>query len=167
LPKSDFILSVEIYKHRIHLQYNEKTILNSILERDIIVFYETKCSLNAENNPRILMPCFFQSNPTKQFFGLPIYLSVPRVGCRGADVRDALHNTLDNFYMPDNTTGQPSYDACLQLMVKYALRTIKLNDALEDELDFTKVTTTTLVLAFDSQLVDTDKWSYFKQLHFS
>jgi hypothetical protein len=165
LPKSDFILSVEIYKHHIHLQYNEKSILNSILERDIIIFYETPYSLNAENNPRILMPCVFQSNPTKQFFGLPIYLSVPRKGCRGENVRDELYDTLDNFYRPNRKIRQPSYDAYLQSGTHDPFETIKLDDALEDELDFTKVNTT-LVVAFNDQFVDTNEWSYFKQLHF-
>jgi hypothetical protein len=165
LPKLDFILPVEVYNYRIHLQYNEKTILKDLLEDDIIVFYEISCSLNTENAPRILMPCLFQVKSTKQWFGLPIYLSVPRKGCRGEDVRNALYDTLENFYRSDRRTEQSSYDAYLQLGARHPFETIKLDDALEYELDFTKVNTT-LIVAFDSQHVDTNEWSYFKQLHF-
>jgi hypothetical protein len=165
LPKSDFILPAEVYNHRIHLQYSEKTTLNSILDRDIIVFYEIPCSLNTGNNPRILMPCLFQIKSTKQWFGLPIYLSVPREGCRGADVCDALNGTLENFYRSNRRTEQSPYDAYLQLRAHPSFKTIKLDDALEDELDFTNVNTM-LIVAFGSQHVDTHEWSYFKQLHF-
>jgi hypothetical protein len=165
LPKSDFILPVEVYNHRIDQQYNEETILNSILERNIIVFYETPCSLKAANNPRILMPCLFQSNPTKRYFGLPIYLSVPRKECRGADVRNALYDTLSNFYKPNRSAEYPFYDACLQIPAKYYAKRIKLDDALEDEFDFMKESMT-LIVAFDSQYVNTNNWSYFKQLRF-
>jgi hypothetical protein len=102
------------------------------------------------------MPYAFQNNQTKQWFGLLIFLNAPRKGCRSADVRDALYDTLDNFYMPNHENQRPLYDAYLQLGAQYPFETIKLDDSLENELGFLKVNTT-LVLMFDAQFVDTDR----------
>jgi hypothetical protein len=71
-------------------------------------------------------------------------------------VRDALYDTLDNFYMPNRENQRPSYDAYLQLGAQHPFETIKLDDSLKNELGFAKVNTT-LVLMFDAQFVDTDR----------
>jgi hypothetical protein len=99
------------------------------------------------------MPCSFQRNLEKNWFGLPIYLSVPRKGCRGQDVRDALHDTLGNFFPTSLNIKQLSYDTYLQSKVNYLSKETKLDDVLQDEIDFNKVNTM-LIVTFDSQFVD-------------
>ena len=90
-PKPDLILPVEVYNHRIHLQYSDDALLANILERDQIVFYEVPVSLKKENNETILMPCLFRTaDNSHQNFGLPIYLNIPRHKCTGRHIQDAL-----------------------------------------------------------------------------
>jgi hypothetical protein len=90
-PKTELILPVEVYNHRIHLQYSDDALLTNILERDQIVFYEVPVSLKKENNDTILMPCLFRtSDSLHQNFGLPIYLNIPRHKCTGKHIQDAL-----------------------------------------------------------------------------
>ena len=90
-PKPELILPVEVYNHRIHLQYNDDALLANILERDQIVFYEVPVSLKKENNETILMPCLFRTaDSLHQNFGLPIYLNIPRHKCTGKHIQDAL-----------------------------------------------------------------------------
>jgi hypothetical protein len=98
-PKSDFILAAEVYNHRIHLQYSDDSSLTSILERDQIVFYEVPDSLKKGNNKTILMPCVFREENNRQNFGYPIYLSIPRRGCEGKDIQEALQvkHTIPNI----------------------------------------------------------------------
>ena len=89
-PKPDYILSAEIYNHRIHLQYAANAMLTSILERDHIAFYELPESLKKGNSDTILMPCIFRDESYRQNFGYPIYLCVPRNNCKGSDIQEAL-----------------------------------------------------------------------------
>jgi ubiquitin carboxyl-terminal hydrolase 4/11/15 len=89
-PKPDFILSAEVYNHRIHLQYGDNALLTSIMDRDQIVFYQTEDSLKKGNSENILMPCVFRDENTRQNFGYPIYLTVPRNNCTGKDIQDSL-----------------------------------------------------------------------------
>ena len=98
-PKPDFILSAEVYNHRIHLQYWDDASLTSILERDQIVFYEVPDSLKKENNENILMPCVFRDENNRQNFGYPIYLSIPRHNCTGKDIQDALQVKIHTKYL--------------------------------------------------------------------
>ena len=165
LPKLDFILPIEIYNHRSHLQYKEDSSLKNIESRNMLVFYETPHSLQEQNNLRILMPCLFRNETTKQLFGLPIYLSVPRTGCRGTDIRDALHETLNKFYTPDPLSGLPAYNAFLRRTIRYQSTETRLDDALQDELDFSKVFIE-VIAAFDGKFVDTAHWSYFNERRF-
>ncbi len=98
-PKPDFILTAEVYNHRIHLQYSDNSSLTSILERDQIVFYEVPDSLKKGNNETILMPCVFREENNRQNFGYPIYLSIPRRDCKGKDIQEALQvNILYQTY---------------------------------------------------------------------
>jgi hypothetical protein len=163
LPKPDFILPVEIYNHRIHLQYSDNALLGDIPAGDVIIFYETPHSLNSQSNQRILMPCSFQRSLEKQPFGLPIYLSVPRTGCRGQQVLDALCNTLGNFFPLDNDNVQQSCDAYLEFTVGYTQKETKLTDALHDEIDFNKVNTK-LIVRINSQTADKYEQNIQKQL---
>ena len=89
-PKPELILAAEVYNHRIHLQYSDNAALTSILDRDQIVFYETPTSLKKGNSDTILMPCVFRDENSRQNFGYPIYLSIPRQNCRGKDIQEAL-----------------------------------------------------------------------------
>jgi len=90
-PKPELILPVEVYNHRIHLQYSDDALLTNILERDQIVFYEVPVSLKKDNNETILMPCLFRTaDSLHQNFGLPIYLNIPRHKCTGKHIQDAL-----------------------------------------------------------------------------
>jgi hypothetical protein len=153
LLKSDFILPVEVYNHRIHLQFKNDALLTHILERDVIVFYETPYSLDDKGNPWVLMPCHFQRLPQKNGLGWPVYLKVPRKGCRCQHVLDELHNALVNFFRIDPNADQHLYDATLELIVGSVIKTPKLRAALQDEIDFNKVSTK-LIVAVDSQTAD-------------
>ena len=102
-PKPDFILPVEVYNHRIHLQYSDNSLLSSIIEGDQIVFYEVPESLKSKTNDTILMPCVFRNESNGQNFGYPIYLSIPRNDCRGRDIQEALKVTFTyNMCIEDN-----------------------------------------------------------------
>jgi hypothetical protein len=153
LPKFDFILPVEVYNHRIHLQYNHNTSLTNILERDVIVFNETPYSLDDKGNPWVLMPCRFLRLPQKNGLGWPVYLNVPRKGCRGQHVLDALHDALVNFFRIDPNADQHLYDATLELTVGSVIKTPKLRAALQDEINFTKADAK-LIVYVDSQTAD-------------
>jgi hypothetical protein len=98
-PKPDFILTAEVYNHRIHLQYSDNSSLTNILERDQIVFYEVPDSLKKGTNDNILMPCVFREEFNRQNFGYPIYLSIPRRDCKGKDILEALQvkHTIPNI----------------------------------------------------------------------
>ena len=90
-PKADHILAAEIYNHRIHLQYRDDTVLTNIIERDQVAFYEVADSLKKDNSDTILMPAVFRSDDSfHDYFGLPIYVSVPRQRCTGQDIQNAL-----------------------------------------------------------------------------
>jgi hypothetical protein len=141
LPKPDFILAAEVYNHRIYLQFNDNTSLSSIEKRDVIVFHETPYSLNDQNNPCILMPCSFRRLPDKSLFGWPVYLSVPRTGCRGQHILGALQDLLGKFFPLNPDTDQQLYEAYLEMIVNYTTKETKLNDFLQDEIDFSKVST--------------------------
>jgi hypothetical protein len=96
-PKPELILPVEVYNHRIHLQYSDDALLTSILERDQVVFYEVPVSLKKENNETILMPCLFRTaDSLHQNFGLPVYLNIPRHKCTGKHIQDALQVKLSS-----------------------------------------------------------------------
>ena len=99
VPKRDFVLPVEVYNHRIHLQYSDNSLLSSILDRDQIVFYEVPDSLKKGNNETILMPCVFRTEYNRQNFGYPIYLTVPRNDCRGKDILEALKVKISNTHL--------------------------------------------------------------------
>ena len=162
-PKSDFILAVEVYNHRIHLQYSDKALLTNILDRDLIVFYETPYSLNEENNSYILMPCYFQRLPDKKPFALPIYLSVPRTKCRGQHIFDSLCNSLGKYFPLNSNTDRHLYDVHLEIKAADMLNRTKLIDVLQDEMDFTKQSTT-LVVEINKQTADTYERDILKQL---
>jgi ubiquitin carboxyl-terminal hydrolase 4/11/15 len=89
-PKPDFILSAEVYNHRIHLQYSDNTLLRNIFDRDQIVFYEVPDSLKEGNSENILMPCVFREKNNRQSFRYPIYLNIPRHDCEGKHIQEAL-----------------------------------------------------------------------------
>lgn len=166
LPKSDSILSARIYNHRFFSVYNKDTLLDSMLELGTIVFYETPYSLSDSNNPRILMPCLLQHKLEKKLFGFPIYVSVPRTGCRGQDVRDSLHDTLDFFFQSFFNGKHPPCETYLRSIVDGSQKNIKLDDVLQDEIDFTKVNAT-LILEFDSLFVSVYKEHFLKQFRFN
>jgi hypothetical protein len=154
-PKCDCILPTEVYNGRVHLQYNKEAKLNDIRDRDMIVFYETPYSLNEMSRPRILMPCLFQRLPEKQSFALPIYLNVPRVGCKGQDVLNALNDMLGKFFRLDPNTDRHLYNANIFFFANNPLQKSykALNDVLQDPVDFSKVNTT-LITDIDSGIAD-------------
>jgi hypothetical protein len=154
-PKSNFILPIEIYNHRIHLQYRVDVKLSNILDRDVIVFYETPHSLDGHSNSHILMPCLFQRLPEKQSFAFPIYLEVPRNECKGQDVLDALQNMLGRFFQLNPSPDQNLYHASLVFVAPGGVqRTCKaLTDALEDSIDFGAVNTS-LMVDIDKKIAD-------------
>jgi ubiquitin carboxyl-terminal hydrolase 4/11/15 len=100
-PKPDFILTTEVYNHRIHLQYSDHSSLTNIIDRDQIVFYEVPDSLKKRNSQNILMPCVFREESNRQTFGYPIYLSIPRHDCKGKDIQEALQvtNIAPNIFL--------------------------------------------------------------------
>jgi hypothetical protein len=154
-PKSDFILPVKIYNFGGQMQYNDNTNLASILNEDMIVFYETPYSLADIDNPRILMLCKFRRSLTNKSFGFPIYLNVPRNGCKGQDVLDALYQTLGNFF-PLNAVNNPNlFRATLVFNVsgQFQLTRKTLTDTLEDPMDFNKLYIT-LDIDIDNAIAD-------------
>jgi hypothetical protein len=154
-PKSNFILPVEIYNHRIHLQYRADAKLSNILDRDVIVFYETPHSLDGHSNSHILMPCLFRRLPEKQSFAFPIYLEVPRNECEGQDVLDALQNILGRFFQLNPSTDRNLYHATLVFDANDQLQQTRkaLTDALGDSMNFDAVNTS-LMVDIDKKIAD-------------
>ncbi|CAF0729330.1 unnamed protein product [Adineta steineri] len=152
-PKYDFILSVEVYDHRIRTRYSNDHSLSLISCNQSIVFYETSFSLNDRDHPNILMACAFRRLPNKNSFGWPIYLNVPRTGSRGQDVQDALDNLLGNFFPLNPNTDQLLYDAYLGTTINYYTKETKLDTILQDELDFSK-TGVTLFVDIANEIVE-------------
>ncbi|CAF4349932.1 unnamed protein product, partial [Rotaria magnacalcarata] len=158
-PKAELILPVEVYNHRIHLQYSDDALLTNILERDQIVFYEVPVSLKKENNETILMPCLFRTaDSLHQNFGLPIYLNIPRHKCTGRHIQDALQNSIGNFLpLPPNHTSQSSdkalYTASCVFNQNYTQTTKPLSTCLDDHIDFNR-TNTTLVVDVTAAIVE-------------
>ena len=90
-PKVEHVLATEIYNHRIHLQYRDDAPLSNIIERDHVAFFEVADSLKKDNSESILMPVAFRSDDSfHEYFGMPIYVSVPRQHCTGQDIQNAL-----------------------------------------------------------------------------
>ncbi|UJR29177.1 hypothetical protein I4U23_010391 [Adineta vaga] len=144
-PNSDFILPTEVYNHQIQSQYSAGTLLSNVKTRDSIVFYEVPKSISSEDNPHILMPCCFQRQLNGSLFGWPIYLNVPRKGCRGQDVKDSIQNSLGNFFLLSPSTDLQLYDAYLHITRNYTTAKTKLDTILNDEIDFTKANATLYV----------------------
>ena len=153
-PQANYILPVEIYNHRVHLQYQEGHLLKDVEMRDKIVFYESSYNLIQENNLRFLMPCsFHQHSMRREPVGLPIFLDVPRRNCRGVDVRDAMHDALDRFLSIDSKAGPHLFDMTVIHKVNHSVTLRKLHEVLPDEMDFTKgLTSMTVVIS--AQMVE-------------
>ncbi|CAF2959325.1 unnamed protein product [Rotaria sp. Silwood2] len=153
-PKYNFILPVEVYNSRIHLQFRENNLLNNILNRDLIVFYETPYPLDDDNSTKILMPCHFRRQPNKSLFALPIFLNVPRQECRGQHILDALHDLLEKYLPLNPITDQQLYEAYLQVTINsLSSKITNLNDLLQREIIF-KERTTKLIVDINSQIAD-------------
>ena len=144
-PQTDYILPVEVYNHRIHLQYQDDHSLNDILIRDKIIFYEMSYSLMQENSPRIMMPCSFHHSMRNEPIGLPIYLDLPRHKCKGQDIRDAMHGALDRFLQIDSKDPHHLFDVTVKYEVNNNVTTRKLHEVLSDQMDFTNVHTSVRV----------------------
>ncbi|CAM4765914.1 unnamed protein product [Rotaria magnacalcarata] len=140
-PKPDYILAVEIYNHRVHLQYGDNTLLTSILERDRVVFYEVPDSLKKSDSMTILMPCTFRDDYYHYNFGLPIYLSVPRHDCKGKDIQEALQKVIGNF-IPLSTTdpseNKSLYSASLVFTQNNSPTIKPLKSYLDEHIDFSR-----------------------------
>lgn len=160
-PKSAFLLAVEVYNHRIHLQFDETHLLSLIQDQDEIVVYEVPFSLEEANNPRILMPCAFRTLPTKQPFGLPIFLNIPRRGCRGQDVADGIVDTLGHFFSFDPRLDQNLYDVNLIRLTGGSSKGIKLNTVLQDEIDLIH-TNAQLTIDINGQIAEIYQKSFSK-----
>jgi ubiquitin carboxyl-terminal hydrolase 4/11/15 len=89
-PKPNCILPVEVFNHRIHLQYRNDSALNNIFKNDQIIFYEIPDPSKEENKEKISIPCIFRDDYFQYNFGLPIYISVPTNNCKGSDIQEAL-----------------------------------------------------------------------------
>jgi len=155
-PKPELILPVEVYNHRIHLQYNDDALLTNILERDQIVFYEVPVSLKKENNETILMPCLFRTaDSLHQNFGLPIYLNIPRHKCTGKHIQDALQNSIGNFLPLSvcSSSDKVPYVASCVFNQNYTQTTKPLTSCVDDHIDFNR-TNTTLVVDVAPSIVD-------------
>lgn len=147
-PKAELILPVEVYNHRIHLQYNDDALLTNILERDQIVFYEVPVSLKKENNETILMPCLFRTaDSLHQNFGLPIYLNIPRHKCTGKHIQDALQSSIGNFLPLSafNPSDKTPYVASCVFNQNYTQTTKTLSSCIDDQIDFNRTNTTLVV----------------------
>ena len=153
LPKFSFIIPTIVYKNSIKLQLDKNSWLKNISDRHEIVFYQTAYAIDQQDNPSILMPCRFRRLLNETPFGWPIYLNVPRTGCRGQHVLDALHDSLEKFFSFKSDTDQHLYNASFQYTNNYLIISAKLNDALQDEINVSK-TDMTLVVDIDRKLAD-------------
>jgi hypothetical protein len=70
---------------------------------------------------------------------------VPRKECRGQHILDALRDLLGKFFPLNPNTDRQLYDAYLRTIVNRAAKECKLNDVLQDEIDFSKVNATLFV----------------------
>ncbi|UJR36133.1 hypothetical protein I4U23_028867 [Adineta vaga] len=154
-PKPDYILSAEVYNHRIHLQYNDNTPLTRILDRDQVVFFEVPDPITGEKKENILMPCTFREGNYRQNFGLPIYLSVPRKNCTGKHVQDALQKVIGNFLPLSSvkSSDKPLYTASLQTSQNYHQQLKLLSNYLDEPIDFGRMNVE-LVVEVSSTVVD-------------
>ncbi|CAF1196465.1 unnamed protein product [Adineta steineri] len=155
-PKPELILPVEVYNHRIHLQYSDDALLTNILERDQIVFYEVPVSLKKENNETILMPCLFRTaDNLHQNFGLPIYLNIPRHKCTGKHIQDALQSSIGNFLPLSSSlpSDKSPYTASCVFNQNYTQTTKTLSTCLDEHIDFNR-TNTTLVVDVSPSVVE-------------
>ncbi|CAF3523880.1 unnamed protein product [Rotaria sp. Silwood1] len=164
-PKYDFILPTEVYNNRVHLQFNNNSLLNSILDRDLIVFYETPHSINEKICTNILMPCSFRRQTNKNPFGLPIYLNIPRQGCRGQHILDALRDSLGKYFRLNPNTEQQLYEAYLEVTVDYSTKRMNLNDVLESETIFDR-RNTYIIVDICNQIADEYERSILKRFSF-
>jgi len=156
LPQYEFILAAEVYNHRIHTQYRDDTYLTSVLERDRIVFYQVPDSLKKDKCETILMPCVFRSADSyRANFGLPIYLTIPRTGCKGSHINQALEESI-NKYLPLSEveqTDRPLYTPNLISNASYHQQTRALRSMLDETIDFNK-TNTSLTVDVASSVVE-------------
>ncbi|CAF2712660.1 unnamed protein product [Rotaria sp. Silwood2] len=146
-PKPDYIVAVEVYKHRINLQYRDNTPLTAIFKYDQIVFYEVPNSLKKEDSENILIPCIFRDDYYHYDFGLPIYLTVPRQNCKGRDIQEALQKTVSKFLPLSSTdsSDKPFYTASLTISQSYYPTTQPLESLLDEHIDFTRISRTLIV----------------------
>ncbi|CAF3401063.1 unnamed protein product [Rotaria sp. Silwood1] len=146
-PRPDYILSAEVYNHRIHVQYADNHLLTHIIERDQIVFYEVPDSLKTPDSEKILMPCTFRSDYYNENFGLPIYLSVPRHKCTGRDIQEALEKRIgDLLPLPQTDSLDKSfYNAILIFNQNYNQINKLLKSYLDEQIDFSRKNTSLTV----------------------
>ncbi|CAF4316324.1 unnamed protein product [Rotaria sp. Silwood2] len=154
-PKPDYILAVEVYNHRIHLQYRDNAPLTNILKYDQVVFYEVPDSLKEEDSEKISIPCIFRDDCYHYNFGLPIYISVPRNNCKGRDIQEAFEKTIGNFFPlpPMNSSDKPFYTALLAFNQVYNTTTQPLESLLDDHIDFIH-TNRTVIIDVASSIVE-------------
>ncbi|CAF0867526.1 unnamed protein product [Rotaria sp. Silwood1] len=164
-PKYDFILPTEVYNNRVHSSFDDNHLLNSISDRDLIVFYETPHSMNEKNCTNILMPCSFRRQTNKIPFGLPIYLNIPRQGCRGQHILDALRDSLGKYFWLNPNTEQQLYEVYLQVKVDYLPKRTNLNDVLQSEIIFGG-RKTNLIVDICSQIADEYERSILERFNF-
>ncbi|CAF4888812.1 unnamed protein product [Rotaria sp. Silwood1] len=146
-PTPDYILAVEVYNHRIHLQYRDNSPLTNILRCDKIVFYEISYPSKKEDSEKISIPCIFRDDYYHYDFGLPIYVSVPRHNCKGKDIQEALQKTISNFLplLSMDSSDKPLYTALLTVNQSYNSTTLSLESLLDDYIDFTHISRTIIV----------------------
>ncbi|CAF1359806.1 unnamed protein product [Adineta ricciae] len=152
MPKFDYILPVDVYDHRVHQQFTDTTAISSIPNYVQLVFYETPFSVSYPSNSRIRMPCSFRRVNSNRI-GWPIYLNVPRRGCRTQDVRDALQQSLDIFLPSGNFRQRPSYGLYLETIANHVLTTIKFSEIVHNQLDFNRAQVS-LVVDMEYKTID-------------
>jgi len=165
LPKADFILPAEIYNHAVHLVYNNSHVLSTLLKDDIITFYETYESLQLTNRQLVLMPCLFRRKIDRHNIALPVFFSVPRNGCRGQDISDAINNIIGNFYGFNDNLERPLYQLSLQNPSNNQISYKRLDNALNDQFDFAK-TNVSLIVSFDTEFIDAYERNCLDQFKF-
>lgn len=163
-PKYDFIQPVQVWNYRTHQQYNIDTKLSAVRDNEMIFFYELAYSYYEPNSQRILMPCQFRRLSSKVLLESPIYLSVPRNGCKGQDVLDALLLTCDKLFAFNPGNDQNLYNATLVYHIPHRAKKSRkaLNDVLEDVMDFDTVRIS-LEIDIDNELArgyETNKFKY-------
>ena len=158
-PKFDLILPVEVYNHRVHMQYEETHSLNVISDHDKIVFYEISHPFDENNSKEILIPCSFRNASNKQPFGLPIYLNISYKKCQIQNIRDTLHHSLILFFPMNFQSDQDLYKVNVVVFKGGSSKKFSLDDLLKNKHEWIKINSE-LIIDIQPQMIQMYQYTH-------